>query len=89
MEEVRFRIENVSSFRRFLTDFNLDINTRRQVHDCWIDEYKLLSYDAPKHLAQVIDAHADEVLHVAFSHDGELMSTCSKDCTLKVFINNC
>ena len=41
----------------------------------------------PVGLAQTLTAHEDEVLHVAFSHDGKQISSCSKD--HHVLIWNC
>ena len=35
--------------------------------------------EVPVVLAQTLTAHDDEVLHVAFSHDGKQISSCSKD----------
>ena len=35
--------------------------------------------EVPVLLAQTLTAHDDEVLHVAFSHDGKQISSCSKD----------
>jgi F-box/WD-40 domain protein 5 len=73
-------------FSRFICDFGLKSSTSLKVHNSWSDEYKMLSYEVPKKLVQSIEEHTDEVLHVAFSPDGQLMSSCSKDCTLKVGI---
>uniref|UniRef100_A0A914WGW1 F-box domain-containing protein n=1 Tax=Plectus sambesii TaxID=2011161 RepID=A0A914WGW1_9BILA len=70
---------------RFISDFELTPSTTLKVNNSWSEEYKMLSYEVPKKLVQAIEAHVDEVLHVAFSPDGQLMSSCSKDCTVKVW----
>ncbi len=50
----------------------------------WHSEYKRLRWEAPTVLCQKVKGHKDEVLHVAFSPDGTMLSTCSKDCSVKV-----
>ena len=45
----------------------------------WISEYRRMVDEVPACLAQTLTAHDDEVLHVAFSHDGKQISSCSKD----------
>ena len=45
----------------------------------WISEYRRMVDEMPACLAQTLTSHDDEVLHVAFSHDGKQISSCSKD----------
>ena len=45
----------------------------------WISEYRRMVDEMPACLAQTLTTHDDEVLHVAFSHDGKQISSCSKD----------
>ena len=46
---------------------------------CWKDEYVRLKDKVPSVPIQTLTAHTDEVLHVAFSHDGTEFISCSKD----------
>ena len=55
--------------------------------DSWRDEYKRLHDQSPVVESEVIRSHNDEVLHVSFSHDGQLFATTSKDSFIKVTIN--
>lgn len=48
-------------------------------------EYKRFAALAPIRLSQTLNTHKDEVLHVAFSPDGTMFATASKDCTLQVW----
>lgn len=45
----------------------------------WLLEYRRLSDEVPSELAQTLEAHNDEVLHVSFAHSGKELITCSKD----------
>ena len=51
---------------------------------CWRGEYRRLHYRTVSVESEVLKDHRDQVLHVAFSHDGRLFSTCSKDGYVKV-----
>lgn len=54
----------------------------------WLEEYKRLIYHVPVILTEDIkDAHNHQVLHVSFSHNGEMFATCSKDG--HVFVSIC
>jgi len=48
----------------------------------WFEEFQWIHQKTPCVQGQVLKEHADEVLHVAFSHDGNLLSTSSKDCSV-------
>ena len=46
----------------------------------WLLEFQRLYSQTPVVESQILDEHQDEVLHVAFSHDGRLFASSSKDC---------
>ena len=48
----------------------------------WFSEFQRLHQNTPLVEGQVLKEHTDEVLHVAFSHDGELLASSSKDCSV-------
>jgi WD40 repeat protein len=50
----------------------------------WIQEYKRLLYHTPSVESEVLKQHADQVLHVSFSHNGKMFATCSKDGFIRV-----
>lgn len=58
-----------------------------QVKDCraWKSEYVRLMDRVPKHKVQVLKGHKDEVLHLAFSRDGQDLASCSKDHFLRIW----
>ncbi|KAF4525229.1 hypothetical protein B566_EDAN014004 [Ephemera danica] len=43
------------------------------------DEYYRLIFEVPIMETEIIQEHAHQVLHVSFSHNGEMFATCSKD----------
>lgn len=45
----------------------------------WKNEYVRLTSRIPFVQAQCLTGHAHQVLHVSFSHNGEMFATCSKD----------
>ncbi|XP_078472098.1 F-box/WD repeat-containing protein 5 isoform X1 [Lampetra fluviatilis] len=51
----------------------------------WLCEFQRVYETAPCVEADVLMEHMDEVLHVAFSHDGTRFTSCSKDCTIKLW----
>lgn len=53
--------------------------------DSWYSEYKRFYYHTPAIESEVLTDHTDEVLDVAFSHNGKYVCTTSKDCTVKVW----
>ncbi|XP_006900653.1 PREDICTED: F-box/WD repeat-containing protein 5 [Elephantulus edwardii] len=53
----------------------------------WYEEFRRL-YDAvPCVEVQTLREHADQVLHLSFSHSGAQFASCSKDCTVKIWSN--
>ena len=49
------------------------------------EEAKRLIYHSPRHLCETLSQHTDQVLHVAFAHNGKLFSSCSKDGFVRVW----
>ncbi|XP_076283274.1 F-box and WD repeat domain containing 5 [Lasioglossum baleicum] len=45
----------------------------------WFEEFKRLTYHIPLIQTEELTKHNHEVLHVSFSHNGEMFATCSKD----------
>ncbi|TMW41234.1 hypothetical protein DOY81_013686, partial [Sarcophaga bullata] len=45
----------------------------------WKSEYIRLTSHIPFVQSQCLNGHAHQVLHVSFSHNGEMFATCSKD----------
>ncbi|KAG4075312.1 hypothetical protein HA402_003103 [Bradysia odoriphaga] len=59
---------------------DLSAKTILKCAECWLSEYKRLIDNVPLVLTDDIqDAHTHQVLHVSFSHNGEMFATCSKD----------
>uniref|UniRef100_A0A8C5QQF8 F-box and WD repeat domain containing 5 n=1 Tax=Leptobrachium leishanense TaxID=445787 RepID=A0A8C5QQF8_9ANUR len=63
---------------------------QRHVHrypgsDCWYQEFQRLSDTVPCVEVQRLCEHTDQVLHISFSHTGDLCASCSKDCTVKIW----
>jgi WD40 repeat protein len=52
----------------------------------WLQEFRRLYYHTPEVKGTVIKQHTDQVLHVSFSHNGQMFATCSKDGFIKVMI---
>ena len=48
----------------------------------WFEEFKRIYQTTPVVEGQVLKEHTDEVLHVTFSHDGQLLASSSKDCSV-------
>ncbi|XP_053958000.1 F-box/WD repeat-containing protein 5 isoform X1 [Anastrepha ludens] len=66
--------------RKFLLHYNVDSTLRlKPGAESWKSEYKRLSWNIPYVQAQRIEGHTHQVLHVSFSHNGEMFATCSKD----------
>ena len=53
----------------------------------WKAEFKRLYYHAPLIESEVLTDHTDQVLHISYSHNGQLFATSSKDCFVKVLWN--
>ncbi|KAJ8408658.1 hypothetical protein AAFF_G00252930 [Aldrovandia affinis] len=51
----------------------------------WYREFKRLFDCIPCVEVQTLRDHHDQVLHLAFSHRGHRFSSCSKDCTVKLW----
>ncbi|CAB1332722.1 unnamed protein product [Coregonus sp. 'balchen'] len=51
----------------------------------WYREFKRLFDCIPCVEVQTLKEHHDQVLHLAFSHRGHRFSSCSKDCTVKLW----
>lgn len=51
----------------------------------WFREFKRLFDCIPCVEVQTLREHSDQVLHLAFSHRGHRFSSCSKDCTVKLW----
>ncbi|XP_012262746.1 F-box/WD repeat-containing protein 5 [Athalia rosae] len=45
----------------------------------WLNEFKRLAYHIPLLETEVLKEHSNQVLHVSFSHNGQMFTTCSKD----------
>ncbi|XP_075041490.1 F-box/WD repeat-containing protein 5 isoform X2 [Mixophyes fleayi] len=53
--------------------------------DSWYEEFQRLCDTAPCVEVQSLREHTDQVLHISFSHAGDLCASCSKDCTVKIW----
>ncbi|XP_029300652.1 LOW QUALITY PROTEIN: F-box/WD repeat-containing protein 5 [Cottoperca gobio] len=51
----------------------------------WYREFRRLFDCIPCVEVQTLVEHTDQVLHLAFSHRGHRFSSCSKDCTIKLW----
>ncbi|XP_054896551.1 F-box/WD repeat-containing protein 5 isoform X2 [Poeciliopsis prolifica] len=51
----------------------------------WYREFRRLYDCIPCVEVQTLREHSDQVLHLAFSHRGHRFSSCSKDCTVKLW----
>nr|XP_033333304.1 F-box/WD repeat-containing protein 5 isoform X2 [Megalopta genalis] len=45
----------------------------------WLGEFKRLTYHIPLIETEELKEHSHKVLHVSFSHNGEMFATCSQD----------
>lgn len=57
---------------------------RSSLCSTWRAEYERLYDRCPVIESEVLHGHTDQVLHVSFSHDGQLFATTSKDGFIKV-----
>ncbi|XP_076436408.1 F-box/WD repeat-containing protein 5-like [Babylonia areolata] len=53
--------------------------SRRPGATSWRSEYRRLKDETPAVLCEELQKHRDQVLHVSFSHNGDMFATCSKD----------
>nr|CAJ82740.1 F-box and WD-40 domain protein 5 [Xenopus tropicalis] len=53
--------------------------------ESWYEEFQRVCDAVPRVEAQRLREHGDQVLHISFSHSGDLFASCSKDCTIKVW----
>ncbi|KAG8447418.1 hypothetical protein GDO86_014773 [Hymenochirus boettgeri] len=65
---------------------------QRHIHrypgsESWYEEFKRLCDTVPRVEVERLREHSDQVLHISFSSSGDLFASCSKDCTVKVWIN--
>ncbi|KAM4695838.1 F-box/WD repeat-containing protein 5 [Rhinophrynus dorsalis] len=70
--------------------FYRSYRVQRHIHrhpdsDSWYEEFQRLCDTVPCVEVQRIREHTDQVLHISFSHTGELCASCSKDCSVKVW----
>ena len=65
---------------------NKSIENETQASDStsWKNEYERLTDRVPCVISQTLLKHTDEVVHIAFSHNGNDFASCSKDTTLKI-----
>ncbi|KAM4877848.1 F-box/WD repeat-containing protein 5 [Thomomys bottae] len=54
----------------------------------WYEEFQRLYDSVPCVEVQTLTEHADQVLHLSFSHSGYQFASCSKDCTVKIWSND-
>ncbi|XP_065357327.1 F-box/WD repeat-containing protein 5 [Calliphora vicina] len=66
--------------RRFQEHFRTDPTIPlKPGASCWKNEYVRLTSRIPFVQSQCLTGHVHQVLHVSFSHNGEMFATCSKD----------
>ena len=70
-------------WKSFLQDTLYKTANRKNVDlpnsSSWFAEFQRIHVKTPVVESQVLKEHTDEVLHVAFSHDGQLLASSSKD----------
>lgn len=69
----------------FIRDYKLPLDTKLKVYDRWVDEYKLLKYEAPIILSENLRDCPDGLSHVSFSSDGRLFCTTANDASFKIW----
>lgn len=75
--------------RLAIRDFKMKHNVTLRNNLCsWQNEYIRLTDAIPRIKVQTIKVHMDEVVHVAFSHDGQDFASSSKDHQVNVFARN-
>ncbi|KAM9326462.1 F-box/WD repeat-containing protein 5 [Gastrophryne carolinensis] len=53
--------------------------------ESWYEEFQRLRDTVPCVEVERLREHTDQVLHISFSHSGDLCASCSKDCTVKIW----
>lgn len=79
-------LDNLLWKRIFHRDFDVEPGARRTLAGGdqasakvdWRKEYERLTDNVPCVEKQTVTRHSDEVVHVAFSHDGRQLVSCSK-----------
>ena len=66
---------NASSYKRHQRDEDFQLKSGAE---SWKAEYQRLTECSPGVSQQTLKGHSDEVLHVAFSHNGSEIASCSK-----------
>ncbi|XP_035230118.1 F-box/WD repeat-containing protein 5-like [Stegodyphus dumicola] len=70
--------------RLFHVDFKIDRSIPiAPGKNSWLSEYKRLKYHTPMQQTEVLVEHTHQVLHVSFSHNGEMFASSSKDGYIK------
>lgn len=71
--------------RLFQNDFKIDRSIPiAPGRYSWFNEYRRLKYHTPTQETEVLTEHTHQVLHVSFSHNGEMFASSSKDGYIKV-----
>ncbi|KAL9989015.1 hypothetical protein ACROYT_G003521 [Oculina patagonica] len=74
-------------WKSFLQDTLFNVASSKNIElpnssSSWLAEYQRIHVETPFLESQMLKEHTDEVYHVAFSHDGQLLASCSKDCSV-------
>ena len=69
---------------KFLLELTLNTDRSNKIKlpyssSSWFAEFQRIHFKTPFVESQVLKEHTDEVIHVSFSHDGQLLASSSKD----------